>query len=204
MRYRDPISNEITEKSQHTKNGKYIVHQCEYFMKEINKWVKKDYVPQVREATRKRHSTERGFFLRMKVKMKERNKLWKKQGKIVIGENEFEEGKGKCSKLMAAFSEQVKMYGNRCPITLIEFTTIRNNEIVGRGGAGTIFSNISSDRLLSHINYTKQNLLFTAWGWNWAKGEWRVKDLRHFVQPDVIERYRKILVGRFPDQKYET
>ena len=141
----------------------------------------------------------------MKRKIKEKNKLWEKQGKFIVGENEFEEEEGKCDKLTTAFHKQVLIYGNRCPITLIKFTTIRNNQnIKHEGRPGKLFSNVSPDRLLNHINYTRQNTLFTSWGWNQMKGAWSIQELRYLIQPDVIERYKKILIERFPDQKYEA
>jgi len=203
MRYRDITSGELVQKRTTRQNGKIIYHHAEYFVN--NEWLEKDQVPESREWRQKYGSTERAFLMRMKRKIKEKNKLWEKQGKFIVGENEFEEEEGKCDKLTTAFHKQVLIYGNRCPITLIKFTTIRNNQnIKHEGRPGKLFSNVSPDRLLNHINYTRQNTLFTSWGWNQMKGAWSIQELRYLIQPDVIERYRKILIERFPDQKYEA
>ena len=203
MRYRDIISGEIVQERTTRRNGKIIYHHVEYFVNDA--WLKRDEVPESREWRRKNNSSEKGFLMRMKRKIKEKNKLWEEQGKFIVGENEFDEEKGKCEKLTSAFHKQVQIYGDRCPITLIKFTTIRNNHsIKDEGRPVKLFSNVSPDRLLNHINYTQQNILFTSWGWNQMKGAWSIKDLRYLIQPDVIERYKKILIERFPDQKYET
>jgi len=204
MRYRNITSGELVQKRTTRQNGKIIYHHPEYFVN--NEWIEKDQVPESREWRQKYGSTERAFLMRIKRKIKEKNKLWEKQGKFIVGENEFdEEEEGKCDKLTAAFHKQVLIYGNRCPITLIKFTTIRNNQsIKHEGRPGKLFSNVSPDRLLNHINYTQQNTLFTSWGWNQMKGAWSIQELRYLIQPDVIERYKKILIERFPDQKYEA
>ena len=65
------------------------------------------------------------------------------------------------------------------------------------------FSNLSPDRIINNINYTEQNTLFTAAGWNIARGELALEDFKYLFKDEIIERFKKILIERFPDQAYK-
>ena len=64
------------------------------------------------------------------------------------------------------------------------------------------FSNISPDRIFNHIDYTEQNLIFTSQLWNFKKGGSSLYELSLILQPEVLERYKAIVMERFPDQEY--
>ena len=105
-------------------------------------------------------------------------------GKFLIGDNEFQDKWNCHDKIRAHFNEQVERYGYRCPITDLEFTTIRNHNTQYDGirrEVKIIITNMSADRILNHIHYTKQNVLFTSAGWNMARGELSLKDMRIFL-----------------------
>ena len=123
-----------------------------------------------------------------------------RQNRKLLGVNEFDEGWNCSDKISAHFQNQVEKYGYKCPITHIDFTTIRKN---GRLGSGKekIISNISADRLFDHINYTKQNVLFTSLGWNIARMNFSLEDIRQLFPIEFGERYKKIVRERFPNSK---
>ena len=64
-----------------------------------------------------------------------------------------------------------------------------------------IITNISADRILNHINYTKQNVLFTSAGWNIFRSGFSLSDMKIFLNKNHVERYEEILMERFPDYK---
>ena len=196
VRYKNPHSDIILNESFYLKDGKKISGKVEYLFQ--GKWISALLLPEKRHMVKKYRSSKQGYFLAMKNKMHIKSLERKRKGKCT-GENEFEEGWGKCNKLVAQFDEQVERYGNRCPITLIPFTMIRKITIAGRGER--ISSNISPDRFFNNISYTKQNLLFTSGAWNFKKGDSDLKELEFFF-PHFIDWYKKIFIERFPDQKY--
>jgi hypothetical protein len=168
-------------------------------------WTKRNNVPERREYEQNYNSTLGRFICRSKNKMEEKNKKWIGQGKYIIGENEFSE-KETSNKLMDHYKKQIERYGEVCPITLIKFTTIRTYEKIKERKnmeKHIFFSNLSPDRILNNINYTKQNTLFTAAGWNIARGELALGDFKYLFKDEIIERYKKILIERFPDQGYK-
>ena len=167
-------------------------------------WTKRNNVPERREYEQNFNSTLGRFISKSKHKMGEKNRNWIGQGKHIIGENEFLE-KETSNKLMNHYKKQIERYGEVCPITLVKFTTIRTYEKRKERKnmeKQIFFSNLSPDRILNNINYTKQNTLFTAAGWNIARGELALKDFKYLFKDEIIERYKKILIERFPDQGY--
>ena len=200
-RYVNPNTGAVLQSSQYIKNGKKTRGSLMYF---INKeWVKEENVPERREWRKKRQSSLEGYFQYFKTKMVEKEKL---RGKFLIGDNEFEEKKSCYDKIRAHFNEQVERYGFKCPITDLEFTTIRNHHTHYDGirrEVKMITTNISAERIFNHIHYTKQNVLFTSAGWNMARGELSLKDMRIFLNKTHVKRYEEILMERFPDYKEE-
>jgi hypothetical protein len=168
-------------------------------------WVTRNDLPERREYEKKRENSLERFLSKAKTSMSTRNGVWRRRGKYLLGENEFLENKTH-DKIKAHYNEQIEIYGNRCPITLIKFTTFRDYERAREKNEKLqkrhFFSNISTDRLLNNINYTKQNTLFTSTGWNMARGELKIKEFKYIFKDEIIERYKKILIERFPDQKY--
>ena len=169
-------------------------------------WTKRNNVPERREYEQKNNSTLKRFISKSKHKMGEKNRNWIEQGKYIIGENEFVE-KETSNKLMNHYKKQIERYGNICPITLIEFTTMRTYKLkkdkINSVERYTTFSNLSPDRIINNINYTKQNTLFTAAGWNIARGELVLEDFKYLFKDEIIERFKKILIESFPDQAYK-
>ena len=167
-------------------------------------WVSRNLVPERREYEQNYNSTLERFISRSKHKMEARDKKWMGQGKHIIGENEFLE-KETSNKLMNHYKKQIEKYGEVCPITLVKFTTIRTYEKRKERKnmeKQIFFSNLSPDRILNNINYTKQNTLFTTAGWNVARGELELEEFKYLLKDEIIERYKKILIERFPDQGY--
>ena len=169
-------------------------------------WTKRNKVPERREYERKHGSSLGRFISKAKHKMGERNKKWTGQKKYLLGENEFLE-KGTSNKLMDHYKKQIERYGKVCPITLIKFTTSRPFEFkedkINNSEKHILFSNLSTDRILNNINYTEQNTLFTAAGWNVARGELELGEFKYLFKDEIIKRYKKILIERFPDQGYK-
>jgi len=119
------------------------------------------------------------------------------------GKNEFiDNRRGRCDKLMAHLDKQVEQYGYKCPITHIPFTMTTFLEKFDINNQIKTFSNISPDRIFNYINYTEQNLIFTSQLWNLTKGENSLYELGLIFKPEIIERYKAIVIERFPDQKY--
>ena len=168
-------------------------------------WVSRNLVPERREYEQNYNSTLERFISRSKHKMEARDKKWIEQGKYIIGENEFLEERT-CNKLMNHYKKQIERYGEVCPITLVKFTTIRTYEKRKERKnmeKQIFFSNLSPDRILNNINYTKQNTLFTSIGWNVARTDFTLEEFKYLFKDEVIERYKKILIERFPDQAYK-
>ena len=168
-------------------------------------WTKRNNVPERREYEQNFNSTLGRFISKSKHKMGEKNRNWIGQGKHIIGENEFLEERT-CNKLMDHYKKQIERYGEVCPITLIKFTTMRTYKLkkdkINSMERYITFSNLSPDRIINNINYTEQNTLFTAAGWNIARGELALEDFKYLFKDEIIERYKKIFIERFPDQGY--
>ena len=191
--------------------GQYLGYEIRYIPGKIpeykvnGEWVTRSKVPERRAYEKKQGSTLEGFMQSTKNHIKERQKIWKKSGRSVLGDNEFWENKT-FNKLMNHYNQQVERYGDICPITLVKFTTIRThrtNKERMDAEKKYIFSNISVDRILDHINYTKQNTLFTAVGWNMSKGVIGLNEMHYLFKDEVIKRFKEIFIERFPDQAYK-
>ena len=162
--------------ARHT-NPRYLVN---------NHWVQRGEVPEVRQYLATRFSMETSYFNKMFNKMKGSHR------KI-----EFESGK----ELLEHWHRQKAIYGMKCPITGDLMTTIRKME-KGNTGARTR-TNISPDRLLSSMDYTKQNVLFVTVEWNLAKGSLKGYRVHHLFNSQIADNYLKILRERFPGMEYE-
>jgi len=203
IRYINPITGVISSTSQYIDEQgiKKPVSKKEY---KINgEWVKPDNAPHQRKNQRNFSNSKKGFFSKKLGRIKRREKKWKEQGKSIQGENEFrDDRRGRCDKLMEAFNKQVERYGDKCPITLIPFTMEIALEKFDINNQTKTFSNVSLDRIFNHINYTEQNTIFTSQLWNLKKGDSPIWQLELALNPEWIERYKEIVMERFPDQKY--
>ena len=199
IRYVNPDTGAVLEGSKYIKNGKNKSGTQEFLVN--NEWVRASNVPEYRKWLKKRNSSLEGYFKYFKFKMTEKEKP---HGKFLIGDNEFQDKYGCWDKIRAHFNQQVDRYGYRCPITDLEFTTTRNNNKNYDGRKREekmIITNISADRILNHINYTKQNVLFTSAGWNIFRSGFSLSDMKIFLNKNHVERYEEILMERFPDYK---
>ena len=203
IRYTNPITGVASSKSGYTDEQgiKKSVSKKEY---KINgEWVKMSEAPHQRKNQRNFSNSKKGYFCKKLGKINEREKIWKEQGKLLQGENEFKDDRwGRCDKLMEAFDKQVERYGDKCPITLIPFTMEITNEKFDINNQTKTFSNVSLDRIFNHTRYTEQNTIFTSQLWNFKKGESPMWQLELALNPEWIERYKAIVMERFPDQEY--
>jgi len=82
--------------------------------------------------------------------------------------------------------EQKKVHGMKCPGTGIEMTmkSLFNEQ----GKHKRCETNISKDRILNFMGYSHQNLIFTSWNYNNAKGSFTPKMAKAFLKI-IKERY---------------
>ena len=202
IRYINQITGVTSSKSGYTnEQGTRKYFTPEY--KVNGEWVSASDAPHKRESSKKSLNSKKGYLCSKLNKMNGKEKERRKQGKFLQGENEFKDDRrGRCDKLMAHYDKQVERYGNKCPITHIPFTMIRANEKFDINNRVKTFSNISPDRIFNHIDYTEQNTIFTSQLWNFKKGESPISELKFIFLPEVLERYKAIVMERFPDQIY--
>jgi len=206
LRYINPITGVISSKSTYIDEQgikKSIpANKMEY--KVNGEWVKPHFAPHIRKHKKKYISSKKGFMTKIHNTMNSKEKERRKKGKLLQGENEFKDDRrGRCDKLMEAYDKQVERYGNKCPMTHIPFTmdVAYNLKDINNYCSG-VYSNISSDRIFNHIDYTEQNTIFTSQLWNLTKGKSSLYELSLIFQPEILERYKAIVMERFPDQEY--
>ena len=202
IRYTNPITGVISSTSQYiNEQGIKKNNKLEYRVN--GEWVSAGNVPHQRKNQRNFYNSKKGFFCKKLGDIERKEKLWKKQGRFLLGEHEFKDDRwGRCDKLMEAFDEQVERYGYKCPITLIPFTMEIAYEKFDINNQVKTFSNISPDRIFNHTRYTKQNTIFTSQLWNLKKDESPMEHLELALNPEWMKRYKEIIMERFPDQKY--
>ena len=206
IRYTNPITGVISSQSWYIdEQGIKKEIKSNYKEYKINgEWVKTGFAPHTRESNKKSLNSKKGYLCAKLNRINQNEQTRMKQGKFLQGENEFKDDRrGRCDKLMEAFDKQVERYGNKCPMTHIPFTMSRalerfdiNNYCSG------VYSNVSPDRVFNHIDYTEQNTIFTSQLWNFKKGESPISELKLIFLPEVLERYKAIVMERFPDQEY--
>jgi len=207
IRYTHPITGVVSSQSWYIneegirKNitSKYMEYQVE------GKWVTRKLVPHLREYNQKYYNSKKGFMLKIHGSMTRKVKDRLKQGKILHGEFEFKDDRrGRCDKLLEAFDKQVARYGYKCPMTHIPFTMSRPIDLRDINNYhGGIYSNVSADRIFNPIEYTEQNTIFTSLLWNLKKGTSSIEELKFIFMPEVLTRYKEIVIERFPDQMYK-
>ena len=207
IRYTHPITGVVSSQSSYINeegirkniSSKYMEYQVE------GKWVKSKLVPHLREYSIKYYSSKKGFMINIHGSMTRKVKDRLKQGKILHGEFEFKDDRrGRCDKLLEAFDKQVARYGYKCPMTHIPFTMRRPIDLRDINNYhGGVYSNVSADRIFNPIEYTEQNTIFTSLLWNLKKGTSSIEELEFIFMPEVLTRYKKIVIERFPDQMYK-
>ena len=195
VRYVHPETGLVLEGCYYLKGGKKRIGHARYLYN--SGWVEKKDISEYREHLRVKESSLEFFMSKLKEHMRSANKTWKNQGRKILGVNEFEDKWNCTDKIRAQFNKQVERYGYKCPITHIEFTTIRKME--KNRHQRNIISNISADRLLDPINYTQQNVLFTSVGWNLARQNFYLKDIKKLFSVEFAGRYEEIVRERFPN-----
>ena len=202
VRYTNPITGVISSTSRYiNEQGIKKNNKPEY--KVNGEWLSAGNVPHKRASQKQWDNTKKGYFCRKLGAIETREKMWKAQGKFLLGDHEFKDDRwGRCDKLMEAFDEQVERYGYKCPITLIPFTMETAHEKFDINNRVKTFSNVSPDRIFNHTRYTKQNTIFTSQLWNLKKDESPMEHLELALNPEWMKRYKEIVIERFPDQKY--
>ena len=199
VRYTNPITGVTSSTSQYI-NEQGIKKASTREYKINGGWVKKGEAPHQRASHKQWDNTKKGFFCKKLSGIERKEKLWKKQGKFMLGDHEFrDDRRGRCDKLMEAYDKQVERYGDICPMTLIPFTRELAYEKFDINNQIKTFSNVSLDRIFNHTRYTKQNTIFTSQLWNFKKGESPISELKFIFLPEVLERYKEIVMERFPD-----
>jgi len=207
IRYTNPITSVVSTQSYYINeegikkniSSKYIEYQVD------GKWVTQKLVPHLRENNIKYYSSKKGFMLNIHGSMSRKVRDRIKRGRLLHGEFEFKDDcRGRCDKLTAHFDKQVEQYGNKCPMTHIPFTMSKPNELrdINNYHSG-FYSNVSVDRIFNPIEYTEQNTIFTSQLWNFSKGERSISELELIFKPEIVERYKAIVIERFPDQRYK-
>jgi len=149
---------------------KWYQKNKERSIKQTLEW-RKNNREQYEDSIKKRLNTERGF---MRV-------LWqsvKNSGK----HNSFKD----FDDFFNHWLKQKKIHGMKCPATGVELTTkLLFNE---KGKLHRCETNISKDRILNSRGYSPQNLIFTCWNYNRAKGDFTPKMAKTYLKI-VKERY---------------
>ena len=202
IRYINRITGDISSTSRYIdEQGIRKTYKPEY--KVNGEWVSAHDVPHKRESNKKSLNSKKGYFSAKLSTIEKKERKWKKQGKLLLGDHEFKDDRwGRCDKLMEAFDEQVERYGYKCPMTHIPFTMETAYEKFDINNQIKTFSNISPDRIFNHTRYTKQNTIFTSQLWNLKKDESPMEHLELALNPEWMKRYKAIIMERFPDQIY--
>jgi hypothetical protein len=122
------------------------------------------------ESIKKRLNTEKGFMKSMWQDIKSSGK-----------HNSFKD----FEDFFDHWLEQKKIDGMTCPATGVEMTT---KKLFSKGKVTRCQTNISKDRILNSMGYSHQNLIFTCWKYNNAKGNFTPKMAKTFLKI-VKERY---------------
>jgi len=149
---------------------KYYENNREKVIRDAAQW-KKDNMERYKESLKKHFNSERGYF----------RTLWEtvKRGDKHNSFRDFDD-------FFNHWLEQKKISGMKCPGTGVEMTTKKFfNE---KGKFHRCGTNISKDRILSSLGYSRQNLIFTCWSYNSAKCN---------ITPPMAKAYLKIVKERY-------
>jgi len=212
IRYTNPITGVLSENSRYTdeQGNKKNATATSCFVE--GKWVSMRNTPQYRETNTIYQNSKRGYMLTLHKMARAHLNQRLKKGREILGENELIDFPKKgvnrqnpfiAQKFIKHFDEQVERYGYKCPLTHIPFTMTSVNQKFDINNQVKTFSNISPDRLFNNTGYDKQNTLFTSQLWNLTKAERSLSELQIMFKPEIMERYKTIIIERFPDQRYK-
>ena len=157
------------DKKRYQQNKKHLT-------KQVLTWREKN-IERYEETTKKRLNTERGFMKALWQSVKDSGK-----------HNSFKD----FDDFYNHWLEQKKIFGMKCPATGIEMTT--NAVFNEKGKYKRCETNISKDRILSSMGYSQQNLIFTSWKYNRAKGN---------ITPKMAQAFLKIVKERYGTEDIE-
>ena len=143
----------------------------ERLTKQILTW-RENNIERYEETRKKRLNSERGYMRALWQSVKDSDK-----------HNSFRD----FDDFFDHWLKQKKIFGMKCPATGIEMTTKKRSN-TEKGKFKRCETNISKDRILSSMGYSHQNLIFTSWKYNKAKGEMTPKMAQAFLKI-VKERY---------------
>ena len=162
--YQDNVERmKLNQKRYYLKNREEI---CER-QKEYQATYRKNNKQKTRISNEKYIRTEQGFF----------RSMWRscKRSKHGCDFKDFDE-------FFNCWLEQKAVSGMICPATGVEMTMEPGK------GYKKIFTNVSKDRILSTRSYSKENLIFTTYGFNSSKCNLSPKGAKAFLRI-VKERY---------------
>lgn len=81
-------------------------------------------------------------------------------------------------EFLECWENQKKEYGEYCPY----YPHIKLTRILGKGSKGKIDSNLSVDRLVNCLPYSKDNIMFVSWKANNEKGE-----ISHYLAERIVD-----------------
>ena len=149
---------------------KWYQKNRERSIKQVSEW-RKNNKEKYEESAKKRLNSERGY---MTI-------LW--QSVRYSGKhNSFKD----FDDFYNHWLKQKKIHGMKCPGTGVEMTT--KAMFNGTGEFKRCGTNISKDRILNSMGYSPQNLIFTCWNYNRAKGDFTPKMAKTYLKI-VKERY---------------
>ena len=157
------------DKKWYQKNKKRVI-------KQVLEW-RKSNTEKYDESTKKRLNSEKGYLSAMWQDIKRSSK-----------HNSFKD----FDDFYNHWLEQKKIHGMKCPATDIEMTTkALFNE---KGKLHRCGTNLSKDRILSSMGYSRQNLIFTCWNYNFSKNA---------MTPKMAKAYLKIVKERYGTDEIE-
>ena len=158
------------KKSKQQYDKEWYQKNKEHAIKQTLEW-RKNNIERYEETRKKRLNSERGY---MRV-------LWQsvRDGGKHNSFKDFDD-------FLNHWFKQKKIHGMKCPTTGIEMTM--NAVFDGKGKYKRCETNISKDRILSSMGYSHQNLIFTSWDYNNAKGAFTPNMAKSFLKM-VEERY---------------
>ena len=148
---------------------KYYENNREKVIRDAAQW-KINNKERFKKSLKKHFNSERGYFRTMWETTKRSSK-----------HNSFKD----FDDFFDHWLEQKKIHGMKCPATGVEMTTKKFFNI--KGEMKRCKTNISKDRILNSMGYSRQNLIFTCWQYNSDKNA---------MTPKMAKAYLKIVKER--------
>ena len=142
--------------------------------KRTNEWKKKNK-ERTKQTTKKYKQSELGYFKEMYYGVRK-----SKHGNAFASFEEFYQ----------VWTDQKKKWGTKCPYKGYEMTRIKGVNKDGKGRKCTP-TNISKDRILTNLPYSRENLMFISWEANDEKGNMGYETAKKYIQ-FVEERFNEM------------